>query len=274
MFVAPEGYGFVYFDLAQAEARYVGWDARIDTWIEQFEKARLDGVYDCHRALAADMWNLPYEEIPTEDRDADGNVTLRFTAKRCRHGLNYRMNWPRLAETTGLTMRLAEDAYNRYHRLTPELRLWWKELEDTVIRDKMLYNAYGRRLVIIERITDEALESIVAFKPQSTIGDKVSRCMYLCEEDDEWPMHARVVLNIHDALVAVAPYADMLTCARIMKKHAEEPLYVRGTELIVPADLKISTPTAWEVDEETHKISYIGREDGQHRWYGMKKVKL
>lgn len=273
MFVAPPGYCFVYFDLAQAEARYVGWDAKIYKWMEQFEKARLDGVFDCHRALASDMWHIPYDDVPHEDI-IDGEKTKRYIAKRCRHGLNYRMNWPKLAETAGLTMKDAEWAYNVYHRTTPELRTWWNALEKEVISTKMLFNAYGRRLIILERITDEALESIVAFKPQSTIGDKVSRCIYLCEDDGEWPMHARVCLNIHDALIAVCRIEDAHTCARIMKKHAEEPLYIHGEELIIPADLKMSTPTAWEIDEETHKIAYFGREDGQHRWAGMKKVKL
>lgn len=186
------------------------------------------------------------------------------------------MNWPRLAETTGLSLRDAEDAYRRYHRLTPELRKWWQDLEQTVVRDKMLFNAYGRRLVIIERITDEALESIVAFKPQSTIGDKVSRVIYLCEEDDRWPDYARIILNIHDALVAVAPLDKLMTCGAIMKEHAEEPLYIHGNELIIPADLKVSQPIGWDYDETTHKITYLGREDGngKHRWAGMKKIKL
>jgi DNA polymerase I-like protein with 3'-5' exonuclease and polymerase domains len=285
MFVAPNGYGFGYFDLAQAEARYVGWDAQIDQWIEQFERARVDGVFDCHRALAADMFGIPYDEVPTFDHVdvsagkiveglEDHAPTQRYIAKRCRHGLNYRMNWPKLAETANLSLRDAERAYNVYHRLTPQLRQWWDKLTAEVTKNKTLFNAYGRRLVIIERITDEALESIVAFKPQSTIGDKVSRVIYQSEEDDEWPEHSRIVLNIHDALVAVAPLDKIKTCLRIMKRYAEEPLYIHGRELIVPADLKQSVPIRWEMDEKTHAIKYIKGQGGSHRWYGMEKVVL
>lgn len=257
MFIADPGYGFGYFDLSQAEARVVAYAANIAKWIDDFERARRDGSYDCHRALASDMFKVPYDEVPTLDRDDKGQVTLRFVAKRCRHGLNYRMAADRLATTTGLPLLVAEDAYTKYHRNTPELRRWWRSLEEEVVKEKCLYNYYGRRLKILERLTPEALESIVAFKPQSTIGDKVSRVIYLSQDDKRWPRRARIALNIHDALIAIAPIDDLMRCLEIMKKHAEEPLYINGRELIIPADLKIANSKT-EVN----------------RWSTLEKVKL
>jgi uracil-DNA glycosylase family 4 len=225
MFIADEGYVFIYFDLSQAEARYVAWDAEIVKWKEQFEKARLDGSYDCHRALASEMFNVPYDQVPTADEDAVGDKTIRFIAKRCRHGLNYRMAADRLAETTGLPLQRAHESYIMYHRLTPELRRWWATLEREVRGSRMLYNAFGRRLYIMERLTDESLESIVAFKPQSTIGDKVSQVIYQCHEDDEWDVKKeRICLNVHDALVGLATKERAKKCLAIMKKWAETPL--------------------------------------------------
>jgi DNA polymerase I-like protein with 3'-5' exonuclease and polymerase domains len=529
MFVADEGYSFGYFDLSQAEARVVGWLAGIDKWKEQFERARFDGSYDCHRALAAEMFEIPYDEVPSKDRieDENGNMqtTLRFIAKRCvsedtevltrsgwekishvcylfpseeiavwnpkggtitweapmywhrsettedlyeinnvalnqlvtedhelvimfdgktkrrsirwildrrtegsrisawrlplngvlqsagasksgvleeierimrmlkcasekmyvttelfewsiedrrhlfnlihsedcryrvspdidslsllqavahvsgyrcllscvsgssclyritiaavkgatiehsvirkvpykgsvycptvstgaflmrrnksvsvtgncRHGLNYRMQAPRLAETTGMPLHKAEEAFTLYHRATPELVRWWQKLEREIRTTRMLYNAYGRRLVIMGRLTDDAMESIVAFKPQSTIGDKVSRVVYLCHEDDDWPVHARIILNIHDALVCIAPHDKIKTCLAIMKKHAEEPIPIGGELLIIPAELKISCPTSWEYNEETGRVTYHDDPNGKHRWYGMKGIDL
>lgn len=270
MFIADPGYAFGYFDLSQAEARVVGWEAGIDKWKEQFEKARIDGLYDCHRALASEMWGIPYDEVPEKDRDENGEPTLRYIAKRCRHGLNYRMAAPRLAETTGLPLHEAERAYMLYHRTTPELKKWWDDLAVEVRQNKMLYNTYGRRLVFIERITDESLESIVAFKPQSTIGDKVCRVIYLSESDPRWPMHskvtrfnrkirvpdARIALNIHDALICLAPLDKIKTCLAIMKEYAEEPINIRGEQLIIPAETKMSQPD----------------EKGIHRWSNLKTI--
>ena len=164
MVVADDDYVFLYFDLSQAEARVVGWLADIETWIEQFEKARFDGSFDCHVALASDMFGIPYEDVPTYDRDEHGEVTLRFVAKRCRHGLNYRMMADRLAETTGLPLTRAREAFNLYHSASPELKVWWRSLEDEVRKTRMLVSPKGRVLRIMERLTDEALESNRCFQ--------------------------------------------------------------------------------------------------------------
>lgn len=277
MFIADEGYGFGYFDLAQAEARVVGWEARITSWMEQFERARFDGEYDCHRALAAEMYDIPYDSVPKHDREEDGTPTLRFIAKRCRHGLNYRMMAARLAETTGLSLHVATAAFHKYHRKVPELSPWWKSLEQEVRDTRCLYNAMGRRLMFLERLTPEALESIVAFKPQSLIGDKVSSVIYLSHDDEGWPEHSRIVLNIHDALIVQAPLSKIDTCLKIMKKHAESPVYIHGEPLIIPADCKKSVATVWKASADlngTHTIKYRQDGYGLHRWYGMKKVQI
>jgi len=69
---------------------------------QQFAQARLDGKYDCHRALASEMFKVPYDEVPVKDWDEDNHPTIRYVAKRCRHGLNYRMERFKLSEVTDL----------------------------------------------------------------------------------------------------------------------------------------------------------------------------
>ena len=262
MFIADEGFGIGYFDASQAEARLVAYFADIPLWKEQFERARLDGIYDAHRALAGEMFGIPYDEVPTNDEVThdDGSIhkTIRFIAKRCRHGLNYRMGPDRLAQTTGLSLGEAYKAYNAYHRATPEVKVWWGRIEREVRDTKSLYNAYGRRWQLLERLSPEALESIVAYKPQSTLGDHICRVIYKCHEDDRWPLHARIWLNVHDALMCLAPLDKVKTCVAIMKEHAETPIIIKGEPLIIPADTKISMPD----------------DDGVHRWSTLKKWKV
>lgn len=258
-YIADPSYGLGYFDMAQAEARLVACFANIVKWIEQFERARIDGKYDAHRALASEMFGLPYDEVPTFDRydiskgymppegKRDRDVTPRFVAKRCRHGLNYRMMPDRLSSTTGLSLADAMQAYKIYHRVTPELQQWWASLEEEVRKSKTLFNAYGRRLIILERLSPEALESIVAFKPQSTLGDHVVRTVYKSEQDPRWPANARIWLNIHDALICLAPRHKVKLCLSIMKKYAEEPILINGYNLVIPAETKIGYPDDQEI---------------------------
>jgi len=258
MFVAPDGWCWVYFDLAQAEARYVAWEAEIESWKVDFEKARFDGTFDCHRSLASEMFKIPYDDVPKKDKDANGVATLRYKAKRCRHGLNYRMEAGTLATSAGMSLFEAIENYRIYHETTPELKMWWDEVIAEVKDKRMLFNAYGRRWTLLQKPTREALDAVIAFKPQSSIGDHVQRTWYMSESDNDWPHDAAILRNVHDANYALCRIKDRYKVAKIMQKHAEHPMIVKGDELIIPADLKIS----------------VAGEDGVHRFSTLKDIKL
>lgn len=265
MFIAPPGYGFVYFDLSQAEARYVALAWNVKGLLENFEKARLDpDNYDVHRLNAARIFQRLYDEIPKDDWTPDNKPTLRYQGKRSVHGFNYRLMPDSAAIKFGVTVAEATHAHRLYHAAFPEIAVAWRELQARVERDKVLYNAYGRRWILLSRIdSDEALTPIIAFEPQSSIGDKVCEVIYLAHEDAEWPhsrngLEAAVTLNIHDALIALARLEDMQRVARILAKHAAKPLIVRGQELVIPCEVALSEPD----------------ERGIHRWSTLKKIKL
>lgn len=258
MMVCDPGYELNYFDASQIEARIVAYLANITKWKEQFERARLNpGSYDAHCALAADMFKVPYDQVPKSDFDANGVHTIRFVAKRCRHGLNYRMGADRLATTAGLTLREADAAWHIYHRETPELAIWWNDTINEVRRTGMLMSPLGRRWLLLERFDDGALESIVAFKPQSTAGDKVASVIYQSERDERWPRDARILMNIHDALICINRPSDGPLCRKIMKEYMETPIVINGENLIIPSEFAVSVPD----------------EKGWHRWSTLTKIK-
>jgi hypothetical protein len=66
-----------------------------------------------------------------------------------------------------------------------------------------------------------------------------------------------MVLNVHDALIALARPQEREQVMHVMKKHAEEPLYIRGEELVIPAEFAVSKPD----------------ENGVHRWSTLEKLK-
>lgn len=264
MFIAPPGYGFVYFDLSQAEARYVALAWGVKGLIENFARASAEpDKYDVHRLNAARIFQKPYEEIPKEDWDADGKPTLRYQGKRSVHGFNYRLMPDSAAIKFGISVAQATHAHRLYHAAFPEISVAWQELRKRVERDKVLYNAYGRRWILLSRVDDDTLDPIVAFEPQSSIGDKVCEVIYLAHEDPEWPrssngLEAAVTLNIHDALIAIARLEDMSRVAHILKRHASKPIIVRNQELVIPCDIAMSKPD----------------DLGIHRWSTLEKVKL
>lgn len=262
MFIADEGHEFNYFDLSQAEARVVGWRAPIPSWMEQFEQARVDGVYDAHRALASEMFRVPLEEVPYVDW-IDGKPSIRYIAKRCRHGLNYGLMPDGLATQLNVGYGEAEHLWHLYHKVNPEVQAWQKWSIDQFRINREMFNAFGRRLNLLQKWDDKLALTFVAFYPQSTIGDKVSRIIRQCHTDPEWPTgEARIALNIHDALIALNKIGHGSVVRAIMKKYAEEPILIEGCdsqirELIIPCDLKTSVPD----------------EQGVHRWSSLTKVK-
>ncbi|CAB4197535.1 PolA DNA polymerase I - 3'-5' exonuclease and polymerase domains [uncultured Caudovirales phage] len=266
MFIAPRGYGFVYFDLKQAEAMYVAYKWKVKRLMANFDRAMVDSSYDIHRANAVDIFKVKYEDVPTYDFDDQHRPTLRYKSKRCVHGLNYRLQPDGLAQSAQIPLLDAMRAHRLYHSAFPEVSAAWSSLIDKAIKEQRLYNAYGRRWILLERVegNEEALKSIVAFDPQSTIGDKVCRTMYLCHDDPEWPrdsdgnLRACISINIHDALVALAPLQDMNKVMRIMIKHAQEPIMIHDKPLIIPAEPGLSKPD----------------KTGIHRWSTIEKVKV
>jgi hypothetical protein len=128
---------------------------------------------------------------------------------------------------------------------------------------RVIFNAYGRRWILQEKFSDEATESVIAFYPQSTVGDKVARIIRQCHSDPDWPRDdARICLNIHDALIALNRIGTGSVVRDIMRKYATEPILIEGMdgqvrELIIPCDLKTSVPD----------------EHGVHRWSTLQKVK-
>lgn len=268
MFIAPPGWEFSYYDMSQIEARIVAILANIPRWKEQFERSRLHpGSFDAHCALAAEMFKVPYDHVPRQDRDAEGKPTIRYVAKRCRHGLNYRMAADKLATVTGLSPVESEQAYRLYHMATPEITVWWDNVVELVRRERQVTTCLGRRWILMERFDPAALDSIIAFEPQSINGDWTSSVIYKCHNDPYWPETARILINVHDANIALNRIEDGHTVRAIMKHYAEQPIWINSIQnrlhgidapepLVVPAEMGVSLPGS----------------DGVHRWSTIRKT--
>lgn len=267
MFIADEGYGLLYFDLKQAEAKVVAYGWNVQKLKEAFRKCAEDPNMDVHRMNASAIFKIPYEQIPsydrltygktTDDPNKDGEITLRFLGKKCVHGLNYRMQPERLSVTTGIPLPLAKEAYVSYHTAYPEIKQAWNNTINEVRKTKCLYNYMGRRLYFLEPLTDTNMDSVVAFKPQSTIGDYVASIIADVEEDPEFPKDkARCLLNIHDALIFLYKLDVEDIMMKLIWKYANKPININGEDVVIGMDFKKSYPD----------------EKGIHRWSTLKGV--
>lgn len=97
----------------------------------------------------------------------------------------------------------------------------------------------GRRLYFLEPLTDNNMDSIIAFKPQSTIGDYVSSIIADVEEDPEFPKDkARCLLNIHDALIFLYRLDVEKVLMKLIWKYANKPIMINGEPVVIGMDFK------------------------------------
>lgn len=267
MYVADPGYKLIYFDLKQAEAKVVAYAWNVTKLIQAFDECARDPNKDVHRMNASNIFKVPYDQIPsfdrytygknTDDPKMDSVTTLRYLGKRCVHGLNYRMQADRLAQTTGISLDQAREAFTSYHATYPEIQQAWKNTIDEVKKTKMLFNFMGRRLFFLEAINENNLDSVIAFKPQSTIGDYVSSIIADVEEDPAFPKDkARCLLNIHDALVFLVHESVEDLMLKLVWKWANKPININGKEVVIGMDFKVSKPD----------------DKGVHRWSTLKSI--
>jgi hypothetical protein len=256
-FIADPGFEFSYVDGAQAEARIVAVVGGVRALLDNFAAA--GGGLDVHRANAARIFGLPYDQIPKEDWDENGKPTLRYIGKRCVHGLNYRLMPDGLAVSCNIPIYQATQAWHAYHRAFPEIKQWWGKTIARFKRDRMLTTAFGRRLIKLgpwrEDNTTE-MDAIIAFEPQSTVGDWVASLAYKCHSHPMWPRDARICLNVHDAIIALNRIADGPKVRAIMKFYGEQTIHTAQGDVVIPFEPKKSQPD----------------ERGIHRWSNLAKT--
>ena len=175
MFIAPPGWEFSYYDMSQIEARIVAALAHIPVWLSQFEHARLHpGTYDAHCALASEMFKVPYDEFRPQDRDAEGKPTIRLLPNGADTAstIEWLQTVSQLSQDcrlSRLNRRIASTTWQPQRSACGGMT-WLHSSEGTVL----LQHALGRRWMLIEHWSEDALDSIVAFEPQSLNGDWTS----------------------------------------------------------------------------------------------------
>lgn len=244
--VAPPGRALIEADLSQAEARVAAWMAEDPLAIQQYEQ----GV-DRYRFLAA----AAFHGAP--DRGADVTKAQRDAGKMGLLAFQYGVSWKTymeqtnsLADLTGVTVSasVAKRIEGVFHELWPCYRVWWDQLLSTVLSTGALVNPFGRKRIFFGRADteshrDKLRKECVAFMPQSTVADHMNariRAVYDALDPHTVWVHAQ----IHDALLASAPFARRLHAARTIKALLEHPLEINGRTLVIPADVKLST-SSW-----------------------------
>lgn len=232
-FVPDPGMSFFYNDLERAESMVVAYLSGDPLMLAHHKP----GV-DAHVKLAALLFDCTEEEA--------AEFTKRYLGKQTRHAGNYMEGWKtfmsnvnKLAEETGVALTASESKHfiGKYRSLHSHLESWWRQTQYIASTEGRLISLLGRPRQFYDRHS-ESLPNMVAFVPQSTVGDALNIGLVRCYHDEELrSLGCQQLLQVHDAIGGQAPTENI---PAVMRRARE----LMSVELTVPK--QYNCPTSGE----------------------------
>lgn len=255
IFKPDPGHEFGYADLKGAEFEIVAELTQDRKMLEYVEMSHT-GKGNVHKETAAFMFDLP------DPNAVDKGSAFYFLGKKMRHSGNYMIGWKELmgrinaeAMETGVFVEAAEvkRMIEKYLMLHPGLPVWWREIEHEVRSNGgLIRNLFGFPRVFHNHIS-RCLPTVVAHKPQSTVGDCLNFGLLACDADpDLADAGFQLFLNVHDAIGFQYPIENRDFVLPRVRENLSIPIPIpkTGKELIIPVELEIGPN--WGDLEEWH----------------------
>ena len=193
-FIAPEGYRLLAADYSQIELRIMAHLSRDEGLLEAFASGE-----DIHRATAAEVFEVPRNEVAAEQRRA---------AKAINFGLIYGMSAFGLARQLGKDRSEAQRYVDLYFARYPGVKRYMDDTRQRARDQGYVCTVFGRRLYLPEiksrnfQRRQYAERSAINAPMQGTAADIIKRAMIGV---DRWlgesGADARQIMQVHDELV-------------------------------------------------------------------------
>ena len=193
-FVTDPGYKLIAADYSQVELRIMAHLSRDKGLLTAFSSGE-----DIHRATAADVFNIPVEQV---------NPEQRRSAKAINFGLIYGMSAFGLAKQLNVNLSDARDYVDRYFKKYPGVRSYMDETQALADEKGYVETIFGRRLYLPDIhagnaiIRKAAQRTAINAPMQGSAADIIKRAMIDINHWLSLDEHdARMLLQVHDELV-------------------------------------------------------------------------
>ena len=233
-FIAPKGYKIMAADYSQIELRIM---AQLSN-DKSLHNAFINGK-DIHKATAAEVFDVPFDQVTTEQRRR---------SKAINFGLIYGMSAFGLSRQIDTTREEAQNYIDLYFHRYPGVK---KYMEDTRAKaHDMGYveTIYGRRLYLPEINArnlqrQRAAERMAINAPmQGTSADIIKIAMI---KMDKWladtKIDARMIMQVHDELVFEVAEQDVKQA-----EHHIREIMCNAAKLDVPIEVDIGVGNNWQ----------------------------
>lgn len=235
LFCCDQGKKGAYSDLAQAEARIVGYQTRDESLIKIFE----DPARDIHTEMACEIFGIPADRV-REEADIPHNInhfSYRDLSKRAIHACDYDIGSMHLGKILGVPTKVAEGIKSKYYATHPLIRQNQLNIQRQLKMTCTLNTIFGRRRYFHGRMDEATFREAYAYIPQSMVGDLLN--MGLKKVYKELGDKVDILLQVHDAIMWQADEDIFDSLVSQVEECLQIPLEMNGFKFIIPADTKV-----------------------------------
>ncbi len=231
---ADENHTLLGADYSQIELRLIAHMSEDEAMLEAFNSGQ-----DIHRATAARVFEVPYDEVTADQRRQAKTVNFSIIYGAGSTNLSQQLDIPRKEATA-----LIEAYFNQYQGLKKYMDDTVKFARENGYVETLLGRKRGLRDINSRsRMAQSAAERIAINTPiQGTAADMIKIAMVRIHKRlKEEGLKSWLVLQVHDELMFDVPHDEVDT----MKKLVEEEMINAIPDLKVPILVEAGTGNTW-----------------------------
>ena len=240
-FIAEPGYKIVSADYSQIELRIIASLADDEKMIASFKKGE-----DIHRRTAAEIYNLPLEEV---------SKNQRYAAKEVNFGILYGMGAWGLATRQGMTRERARAFIEKYFTIHQQIQQYLADTINLAHEQGYVETLFGRRRYLTDinasmpQVRAAAERMAVNMPVQGTAADLIKLAMIRIHQQlPKVSPRSRMILQVHDELVFEVPEKEVAPVAEFIAREMNTV-----HKLKVPIKTEVSVGENWGEQEEINK---------------------
>lgn len=233
-FVADEGNCILAADYSQIELRIMAHLSGDESLLQAFQEGK-----DIHRATAAEVFDVPLDEVETEQRRA---------AKAINFGLIYGMSAFGLAKQLGVTRYQAQDYIDLYFERYPGVKNYMDKTREQAHDTGYVETLFGRRLYLPEinsrngQRRQYAERTAINAPMQGTAADIIKTAMINVHNKLlVSKISALMIMQVHDELVFEVATDQVEALSKLLHEEMEN-----AVDLNVPLLVDIGVGENWD----------------------------